>query len=139
MMLKFANLQTFFIGNDVPRITGDDVFVVNVGEENIYHFTVEDHIFNNDITVEIRGGIPEGGILSNNGNGQFYFTWTPRVSPTNGLTFLVRDNLKAAAILSPLVQVCACFNGGICTKEGVLMTLNPIQNLTCICTEGNYV
>ena len=54
------------------------MFRVNVGEENIYTFTVRD---NNDFNVTIAGGTPDGGILSDNGDGMYSFLWRPEVTP----------------------------------------------------------
>lgn len=112
---------------------GDDLFLVNVGEENVYTFDVND---TDDFTVTIDGGAPQGGILSDDGDGMYTFRWTPQATPTRELGFIAVDELGAATLHSPLVQVCACFNGGECTLEGVPNTNKRIQNLTCLCTEG---
>ena len=110
------------------------MFRVNVGEENIHTFTVND---TDDFNVTIEGGAPEGGVLTDGGDGEYTFTWTPGVIPNiSGLAFIATDSSGAATLHSPSVQVCACFNGGECTEEGVLSTNNLIVILTCLCDEG---
>lgn len=113
---------------------GADLFRVNIREENIYTFEVND---TGNFTVMIEGGAPPGGVLSDDGDGTYTFTWTPQSIPTRELEFVAIDDIGAATLLSPLVQVCACFNGGECTTEGVPNTDKRIQNLTCLCNEGN--
>lgn len=112
---------------------GDDFFRVNVREENVYVFTVND---TNNFTVVIEGGTPQGGVLSDDGQGTYTFRWMPTSPPTEELVFVATDDLDAATLHSPLLQVCSCFNGGECTLEGVPSTNRRIQNLTCLCTEG---
>ncbi len=81
--------------------------------------------------------MPEGGVLSDNGNGEYIFTWTPRVIPSiSRLSFVAMDASGVAALHTPTVHVCACFNGGECTEEGVLFNDELIFTLTCICNEG---
>lgn len=121
--------------NSPPNITSDDVaFHVNVGEANIYTFTVMDA---NDFNVTIEGGAPKGGILSDDGDGMYTFIWTPIAIPTREMSFIALDEVGAATVHTPFVQVCACFNGGECTLQGVPSTNKLIQNLTCLCTEGS--
>ena len=106
---------------------------MTVGEKNVYTFTVND---TSDFNVTIEGGAPEGGALSDDGDGVYTFTWTPPTTPAGGLSFIAMDNSGAATLHSPVVHVCACFNGGQCTEQGVPMTDELIQTLTCLCTEG---
>lgn len=122
------------IGNIPPNIVGDGVFLVNVGEKNVYTFIVND---TNDFNVTVEGEMPEGGILSNDGDGTYTFTWTLGITPNlSGLSFIAMDVSGAATLHSPLVQVCACFNGGECTEQGLLNTNELIVTLTCLCDEG---
>lgn len=101
--------------------------------ENIYTFTVTD---SNDFNVTIVGGAPLGGMLIDNGDGIYIFIWTPQEAPIRPLSFLAQDEQGAAAVHSPILYVCTCFNGGTCTSEGLLNTNELIRNLNCICTEG---
>lgn len=112
------------------------MFRVTVGEENIYTFTITDYYYIDGYSVEIEGGTPPGGNLTSDGNTTFTFSWTPETVPTHALSFIVTDDLGAASILSPFVQICACFNGGECTEQGVPSTIDNIQSLNCLCTEG---
>lgn len=108
------------------------MFRVNVGEENIYTFTVTD---TDDFNVTVDDQ-PEDSILFDDGNGTYMFIWTPLTIPISELTFTAIDEIGGASVHSPLVQVCACFNGGQCTLQGVSTPDRQIQNLTCLCTEG---
>ena len=122
-------------GNIVPNITGDEIFYVNVGEENVYTITVND---TDDFNVTIAGGVPEGGVLNDEGDGVYTFIWTPPATPNDGVSFIAMDIAGAATVHTPVLRVCACFNGGMCTEEGLLATGDVIQVLTCVCTEGIY-
>jgi hypothetical protein len=128
-------LTGFFVGNFPPSVIGDsEVFNVTVGRENIYNFRVSD---SSTFTVTVDGGVPQGGILTDDGEGRYTFRWTPVAIPDRALSFLAEDELGAGTLHSPVLQVCACFNGGECTAQGLPSSTNElIQNLTCICTEG---
>ena len=99
----------------------------------VYTFSVND---TNDFNVTIEGGVPDGGVFSDDGAGTYTLTWTPGAVPTSGLTFVAMDAAGAASLHSPSVQVCACFNGGECTEQGVLSIGEPLMTLTCLCDEG---
>ena len=123
--------------NIPPAITSEsETFHVTVGEENIYNFRVSD---TNDYIVSIDEGTPEGGVLSDDGEGGYTFTWTPQSVPKRGLTFVAMDELEAASIHSPLVQVCGCFNGGRCTKKPVSGGIDLLQMFECQCPEGKFL
>ena len=125
--------MNFVLENSPPNITGEAIFNVTVGMENVYTFEVED---SGNYTVEIEGGAPENSLLEDNGRGMYTFRWTPSQSPTRALTFLAVDNLQEATMHSPLLHVCTCFNGGQCTLEGVPSSNQLIIPLTCLCTDG---
>lgn len=126
-----------FTGNFPPSIVSDtDVFNVTVGEENFYTFTVTD---NTTFAVRIDGGAPQDGFLSDDGEGRYTFRWIPEANPNRTLSFIAEDELQASTLHSPVLQVCACFNGGECTLEGVISTNELLLNLICICPEGKLV
>ena len=106
---------------------------MTVGIENIYTFNVTDS--DDNFTVTIKEGAPNGGKLVNNGNGMYTFQWTVTTSPTSGVFFQAEDARGAVVLHSPLLHVCSCFNGGECTLDGATNTDILIQ-MTCICTEG---
>ena len=128
-------MHALLLGNSPPNITGDSLFVVNVGEENAYSFFVND---TNEFNVTIEGGAPEGADLVHEGDGIYTLTWTLSSVPTSELSFVATDISGAATLHSPVIQICACFNGGVCTEDGVPSTNELLQALTCLCTEGTF-
>lgn len=122
--------------NYPPKFIANSIFNVTVGIENIYTFKVED--VNSNFNVSIDGGVPDGGQLVDNGAGFYTFSWTISATPTNDLIFRAVDTIGSAALLTPVVYVCNCFNGGECTAEGVINETSVI-NMACICTEGEQL
>jgi hypothetical protein len=55
---------------------------------------------------------------------------------TAPLAFVANDSQGASSIFTPNVEVCACVNGGNCTKDGLLSSDATIV-LNCVCPEGN--
>ena len=51
------------------------------------------------------------------------------------LIFIASDSSGAASFFSPVVEICACANGGECTLTGVLTT-NATITMKCICPKG---
>lgn len=90
----------------------------------------------NDFNVTIESGAPQGSVLADDGMGVYTFTWTPEAIPARGLSFVAVDISGAATLHSPVVYLCACFNGGECTEQGVAITNDLLVTLTCTCTEG---
>lgn len=121
------------VANSPPSISGDEVFDVIVGEVNVYNFVVTD---SDNFTVMIDGDPPDNSLFVDDGEGKYTFTWTPVVTPTTELSFVAEDELGAVTLLSPVLQVCTCFNEGECILEGVPSTNRLIRHLTCICTDG---
>ena len=132
-MTQLIILLLLLLGNDPPSIAGESMFLVTVGEENVYTFSVND---SNDFNVTVEGGVPDGGVLSDDGDGNYTFTWTLETVPNiTGLPFLATDVAGAASVISPSVLLCACFNGGECVVEGVSIDM-PVLTLSCLCDEG---
>ena len=137
LQLALESNRLFFIANHSPNATSEyGTFRVNVGEENIYIFTVVD---DNDFNVTIQGVAPQGSVFVDNEDDTYTFTWTPTSIPAEELSFVAIDELGAATIHTPLLQVCACFNGGECTHQRVPSTTRRIQNLPCLCTDGKAI
>lgn len=84
----------------------------------------------------ISEGVPKGAILIDEGDGRYTLKWTPEATPNITISFVAMDELGAATVHSPILQVCTCFNGGRCTLDGVPSTDQLIRHLTCVCTEG---
>ena len=119
--------------NKLPTFSGTDIFKVIVGTENIYTFSVKDA--DDNFTVTIVGGAPNGGQLVHNGEGMYTLRWMVSAIPTSSVTFRAEDARGAVVLLSPLLHVCSCFNGGTCTLDGVIHS-DSLINMTCLCTEG---
>ena len=105
--------------------------------ENIYTFKVED--VDSNFTVSIEGGVPNGGQLVDNGAGFYTFRWMVSTIPTNELIFRAVDTIGSAAVLTPVVYVCNCFNGGECTADGVVSGASLTIKMDCVCTEGTLL
>ena len=125
-----------FLENELPRFNGTDIFQVTVGTENLYTFSVKDA--DNNFSVTIVGGAPNGGQLVHNGEGMYTLHWMVSAIPTSSVTFRAEDARGAVVLLSPLLHVCSCFNGGTCTLDGVVRSEDSLINMTCLCTEGIY-
>ena len=119
--------------NNLPTFSGTDIFKVTVGTENIYTFSVEDA--DDTFTVTILGETPNRGQLVHNGEGMYTLHWMMSAIPTSSVTFRAEDARGAVVLLSPLLHVCSCFNGGTCTMDGVIHS-DSLINMTCLCTEG---
>ena len=121
--------------NFPPNISGNGIFTVRVGQNNSYYFTVQDP--GDNITVSVVGGLPTNAFLEESNEGHYTLRWSPTETSNATLTLLATDSLGALSTLTPRVHVCACFNGGNCTLEGVISTDNSTIVLNCDCTEGN--
>ena len=120
--------------NNLPTFSGTDIFKVTVGTENIYTFSVEDA--DDTFTVTILGETPNRGQLVHNGEGMYTLHWMMSAIPTSSVTFRAEDARGAVVLLSPLLHVCSCFNGGTCTLDGVIRSADSLINMACFCTEG---
>ena len=120
--------------NKLPKFNGADIFKVTVGTENIYTFSVKDA--DDNFTVTIVGGAPNGGQLVHNGEGMYSLHWMVSTIPASSVTFRAEDARGAVVLLSPLLHVCSCFNGGTCTLDGVIRSADSLINMACFCTEG---
>jgi hypothetical protein len=88
-----------------------------------------------NFTLGIRGGLPINSILEEVDEGEYLFRWNLMELTNEPLVFVANDSRGASSTFSPVVEVCACVNGGTCTREG-LITSNTTITLRCMCTEG---
>ena len=88
-----------------------------------------------NVTLSIRGGLPVNSVLERVDEEEYIFIWTLMELTNKPLVFVANDSRGAASTFSPVVEVCACVNGGACTREGVI-TSNATVTLKCMCTEG---
>ena len=126
-----------------PSITAPESFMATVGEESVYTFTVSSS--SDDISVIIlhegEETLPSGVQLNNPDGGSYNITWTPadNTSVLN-LTIVAMDPNadNISSFFNPVVQLCACVNGGNCTTEGLLANDLSFVVLKCKCPGGMY-
>lgn len=119
--------------NFPPNISADAVFRVTLGMESTYILTVMDP--GDNVTLSVRGGLPVNSVLEKVDEEEYIFIWTLMGLTNEPLVFIANDSRGAASTFSPVVEVCACVNGGACTREGII-TSNATITLKCMCTEG---
>ena len=120
--------------NFPPVISANSLLTININIETEYTLSVEDPMDN--ITLNIRGGLPENSVLEALGSGMYRFRWNLQEPTTAPLVFVANDSRGAASSFIPRVEICACVNGGLCILDG-LHTTNSTVLLNCQCTEGN--
>ena len=129
------SLDSSFTANFPPNISADMVFSVTLGQESAYTILVEDQ--GDEITLAVLGGLPPNSALDHIGEKEYILRWNLQEVTTDSLTFFANDSNGASSTFTPIVEICACANGGICTRDGLLST-NATTILNCICHEGMY-
>ncbi len=124
--------------NNPPVLDGSSTFRVRVGEESTYYFSATDA---NNFTVSVSDGLPVSSSLDDTSSGQYEFSWTlADTSAAQSIEFVASDDMGATSMLVPLVEVCACQNGGECVFDGTYNGLTTPQGkliiMSCSCTEG---
>lgn len=99
----------------------------------MYTITVNDP--GDDFTLSVLGGLPPNSVLDYIGGGEYAFRWNLQEVTTKPLTFVANDSKGASSTFVPIVEVCACANGGNCTRDGLLSS-NATVVLNCVCREG---
>ena len=108
--------------------------MVNVGQLNIFNFTVED--IDSNITVRTAGGLPTNALLIANGGIHYSLHYSPLVAANRTLTLIATDPHGASSTFTPKVYFCACVNGGDCTLEGMAESDDEVVIMNCACSEG---
>ena len=117
--------------------------MATVGEESIYTFTISSDSENINVIILHEGEetLPSGVQLNNPDGDSWTITWTPADSASVlNLTIVAMDlNMNnISSIFNPIVQLCACENGGNCTTDGLLANDFSFIILNCNCQEGTY-
>ena len=118
--------------------------MATVGEESVYTFTVSSESQNISVIILHEGEETLlSGVQLNGPDGDIYsITWTPadNTSVLN-LTIVAMDpNLEnISSFFNPVVQLCACENGGNCTTDGLLANDFSFIILNCECPEGKLL
>ena len=116
--------------------------MATVGEESVYTFTVSSDSQNINVIILHEGEetLPSGVQLNNPDGDSYTITWTPADSTSVlNLTIVAVDpNLEnISSFFNPVVQLCACENGGNCTTDGLLANDLNFIILNCECSQGN--
>ena len=91
-----------------------------------------------NVTLSVRGGLPINSVLEKVDEEEYIFVWNLMELTNKPLVFIANDSRGAASTFTPVVEVCACVNGGACTREG-LVTSNATVTLKCMCTDGRFI
>ena len=130
-----------FIVSFPPNITAPETFMATVGEESVYTFTASSDSENINVIILHEGEetLPSGVQMNNLNGSNYTITWTPadNTSVLN-LTIVAVDPENISSIFDPVVQLCACENGGSCTTDGLLASDFSFIILNCECPEGSY-
>ena len=115
--------------------------MATVGDESVYTFTVSSDSQNINVIILHEGEetLPSGVQLNNPDGDSYSITWTPADNTSIlNLTIIAVDlNMKnISSMFNPVVQLCACENGGNCTTVGLLANDFSFIVLNCECPEG---
>ena len=130
-----------FIVSFPPNITAPETFMATVGNESVYTFTVSSDSENINVIILHEGEetLPSGVQLNNFDGDSWTITWTP-VDNTAVLNLTIVavdvDMNNISSFFNPVVQLCACGNGGNCTTDGLLDIDYSFVVLNCECPEG---
>ena len=124
-----------------PNITAPETFMATVGEESVYTFTVSSDSENINVIILHEGEetLPSGVQLNNPDGDSWTITWTPadNTSALNLTIVAVDLNMNnISSFFNPVVQLCACENGGNCTTDGLPVNDLSFITLNCDCPEG---
>ena len=81
-------------------------------------------------TVNVQGGLPPNSLLEELGDGEYAFKWNLQELTNDPLVFVATDTRNASSTHTPIVEVCACANDGVCTRS---------ITMACLCSEGKYI
>ena len=109
--------------------------------ESVYTFTVSSDSENISVIILHEGEetLPSGVQLNNPDGDSWTITWTP-VDNTSVLNLTIVavdlnfDNISS--FYNPVVQLCACKNGGNCTTDSLLDIDYSFVVLNCECPGG---
>jgi len=133
----------YYIVSFPPNITAPEIFLATVGEESVYIFTVTSDSDNINVMV-LHGGedmLPDGVVVNDVDGDSYSITWTADSSTVLNLTIVAIDPTKEniSSLFNPIVHLCGCENGGVCTTDGLLNTDFSFVILNCDCPEGVYL
>ena len=115
-------------------IQGANRFRVNIGEESLYVFNVTDE--DENITVSVLGDLPMNSFLEQDDPSTYIFHWNLMQIENTTVTFFAIDTVNATSTLAPVVEMCACMNGGNCTLDGIIDPDTTPVVMNCDCPGG---
>ena len=124
-----------------PNITAPETFMATVGEESVYTFTVSSDSENINVIILHEGEetLPSGVQLNNPDGDSWTITWTPADNTSVLNMTIVAVDLNSgniSSVFDPVVQLCACINGGNCTANGLQNNDYSFIILNCECPGG---
>ena len=139
----FSFLLFKFIVSFPPNITAPETLMATIGKESIYSFTVNSDSENISVIILHEGEetLPSGVQLNSPDGGNWTITWTPadNLAALNLTMVAVDLNMNnISSFFNPVVQLCACDNGGNCTTNGLPVNDFSFVILNCECPEGSY-
>ena len=103
----------------------------------MFYLTVEDE--EDDFIFTVQGGLPENALLQEIGDGEFLFRWNLQTVTNTPLIFIANDSSGASSMFIPIVEICACENGGLCTEESLpTIEMTNVNIKRCLCGEGKF-
>ena len=142
LVFRYYNINLFiFIVSFPPNITAPETFMATVGEESVYTFTVSSDSENINVIILHEGEetLPNCVQLNQTDGDNWTITWTPADSTSAlNLTIVAVDHNvnNISSVFNPVVQLCACENGGNCTTDGLPVNDFSFVILNCDCPEG---
>ena len=107
-----------------------------MGVESSFTIVVDDP--GDEFTLTVDGGLPPNSVLEETEGGEYIFRWNLQEVIIFPLRFIANDSRGASSLFVPTVEICACVNGGNCTREGLLSN-NATVVLNCVCPEGMII
>lgn len=95
------------------------MFRVNIGQESTYLLSVTDP--DDTVTMTVEGITPNSSTLINLEEGEYAFVLNLQsIFEHLHLVFVANDSRGAVVMFEPTVEICACANGGTCTRNGLI-------------------
>ena len=136
IILCSTSNYTHHTENTPPLISADARLRVNLEEEFTYSLTVVDP--GDNFTLTVLGELANQAQFEKIDDEQYSLKLNLKTLTNDALVLVANDSKGASTTFIPILEICACVNGGQCTTEGVL-TSNTTIIMKCLCDEGNVL